>query len=126
HGALCEMLSLCLIRYGYDVRTADNGETALEILRDEEIHLVLLDLMLPRLDGSQFSKSYARTERVVPRISSSSLPELRKEIATNFSSWEPMNTCPSHFTSHASWSAFRLWKRISFKSVKDSSFQVRN
>jgi CheY-like chemotaxis protein len=51
HGALCEMLSLCLIRYGYDVRTADNGETALEILRDEEIHLVLLDLMLPRLDG---------------------------------------------------------------------------
>ena len=39
------------IRYGDHVRTADNGETALEILSNEEIHLVLLDLMLPRLDG---------------------------------------------------------------------------
>lgn len=51
HGSLCEMLSLCFMRYGYHVRTADNGETALEILSNEKIHLVLLDLMLPRLDG---------------------------------------------------------------------------
>jgi CheY-like chemotaxis protein len=51
HGSLCEMLSLYFMRYGYRVRTADNGETALKILFKEEIHLVLLDLMLPRLDG---------------------------------------------------------------------------
>ena len=51
HGSLCVMLSLYFMRYGYHVRTADNGETALEILSNEEIHLVLLDLMLPRLDG---------------------------------------------------------------------------
>jgi CheY-like chemotaxis protein len=51
HGSLCEMLSLYFMRYGYHVRTADNGESALEILSKEEIHLVLLDLMLPRLDG---------------------------------------------------------------------------
>lgn len=51
HGSLCEMLSLYFMRYGYHVRTADNGETALEILSNEKIHLVLLDLMLPRLDG---------------------------------------------------------------------------
>ena len=31
HGSLCEMLSLYFMRYGYHVRTADNGETALEI-----------------------------------------------------------------------------------------------
>jgi CheY-like chemotaxis protein/HD-like signal output (HDOD) protein len=51
HDSLCEMLSLYFMRYGYHVRTAYNGETALEILSNEEIHLVLLDLMLPRLDG---------------------------------------------------------------------------
>jgi len=51
HGSLCELLSLYFMRYGYHVRTADNGETALEILSNEEIDLVLLDLMLPRLDG---------------------------------------------------------------------------
>jgi DNA-binding response OmpR family regulator len=33
------------------VRTANDGESALEVMRNEEIHLVLLDLMLPRMDG---------------------------------------------------------------------------
>ena len=51
HSSLREMLGLYFMRSGYHVHTADNGETALEILSDEEIHLVLLDLMLPRLDG---------------------------------------------------------------------------
>ncbi len=51
HGALCEMLSLYLMRYGYHVRTADNGQAALDLLSKEDIDLVLLDLMLPRLDG---------------------------------------------------------------------------
>lgn len=51
HNSLCDLLSLYLMRYGYHVRTASNGEGALEILAKEEIHLVLLDLMLPRVDG---------------------------------------------------------------------------
>jgi two-component system OmpR family response regulator len=51
HGSLREMLSLYLMRHGYHVRTADNGESALEKLSKQKFHLVLLDLMLPRLDG---------------------------------------------------------------------------
>jgi CheY-like chemotaxis protein/HD-like signal output (HDOD) protein len=51
HSSLCDLLSLYLMRHGYHVRMANNGETALELLDKEEIHLVLLDLMLPRLDG---------------------------------------------------------------------------
>jgi CheY-like chemotaxis protein len=51
HGSLCDMLSLYFMRYGYHVRTANDGESALNILANEEIHLVLLDLMLPRMDG---------------------------------------------------------------------------
>jgi CheY-like chemotaxis protein len=51
HYSLCEMLSLYFTRFGYDVRTASDGEKALKIIASEEIHLVLLDLMLPRLDG---------------------------------------------------------------------------
>jgi DNA-binding response OmpR family regulator len=45
------MLSLYFMRYGYHVRTASDGESALDIMDHEEIHLVLLDLMLPRMDG---------------------------------------------------------------------------
>jgi len=51
HNSLCDLLSLYLMRHGYHVRTASNGEGALDILAKEEIHLVLLDLMLPRVDG---------------------------------------------------------------------------
>jgi DNA-binding response OmpR family regulator len=51
HGTLCEMVSVFLMRCGYQVRTASNGVIALEILAREEIHMVLLDLMLPRVDG---------------------------------------------------------------------------
>ena len=51
HGSLCEMLSLCLMRFGYHVRTASDGKAALDFLAREKVHLVLLDLMLPRLDG---------------------------------------------------------------------------
>lgn len=51
HGSLCEMLSLYFMRYGYHVRTANDGVSALDLLASEEIHLVLLDLMLPRMDG---------------------------------------------------------------------------
>jgi len=51
HGSLCDMLSLYFMRYGYHVRTANDGESALDLLANEEIHLVLLDLMLPRMDG---------------------------------------------------------------------------
>ena len=51
HGSLCDMLSLYFMRYGYHVRTANDGRSALQIVANEEIHLVLLDLMLPRMDG---------------------------------------------------------------------------
>jgi DNA-binding response OmpR family regulator len=51
HGSLCDMLSLYFMRYGYHVRTANDGEAALALLAAEQIHLVLLDLMLPGLDG---------------------------------------------------------------------------
>jgi putative nucleotidyltransferase with HDIG domain len=61
HGSLCEMLSLYLIRHGYHVRTADNGQVALDVLSKEDVDLVLLDLMLPRVDGFAVLKRVRET-----------------------------------------------------------------
>ncbi|MBE6886183.1 MAG: response regulator transcription factor [Ruminococcaceae bacterium] len=36
---------------GYNILTAENGEEALELLCREEIHLILLDIMMPAMDG---------------------------------------------------------------------------
>jgi len=39
------------MRQGYHVRTAGSGQSALQILEAEDIDLLLLDLMLPGMDG---------------------------------------------------------------------------
>jgi DNA-binding response OmpR family regulator len=44
-------VALYLQREGYEVLTAGDGVEALETARAREPHLVVLDLMLPRLDG---------------------------------------------------------------------------
>ena len=44
-------LTIYLQAEGYHVFGAENGLQALEILRREQVHLVLLDIMMPGLDG---------------------------------------------------------------------------
>ena len=63
HGSLCDTVSLFMMRHGYHVRTANNGASALEILSPEEIHLALLDLMLPKLDGFEVLRQVHKTQR---------------------------------------------------------------
>lgn len=36
---------------GYEVLTANNGQTALEVAKKEKPDLIILDLMLPQMDG---------------------------------------------------------------------------
>ena len=43
-----------LERNGYEVSTADNGLDAFDLAVKEQPHLVLLDLMMPKLDGFGF------------------------------------------------------------------------
>lgn len=44
-------LKIYLAPEGYQLFTAENGEQALELVRTQAIHLVLLDIMMPRMDG---------------------------------------------------------------------------
>ncbi len=48
---ILELISFNLEINGYDVRKAETGEEALEILQAEHVDLVLLDRMLPGIDG---------------------------------------------------------------------------
>ena len=50
-------LSKLLGRNGYKVLTALNGEEGLALLRQEEIHLVLSDLQMPRMGGLDLLKA---------------------------------------------------------------------
>ena len=44
-------LKIYLTSDGYNVLTAENGEEALDVIRHNEVHLVLLDIMMPKTDG---------------------------------------------------------------------------
>jgi DNA-binding response OmpR family regulator len=48
---VCEVLERYFELEGYEVATAGDGETALSLFESEPPSLVLLDLMLPRIDG---------------------------------------------------------------------------
>jgi two-component system alkaline phosphatase synthesis response regulator PhoP len=51
-----EVVELYLRREGHDVTTAADGVTALEAFAAHAPHLVILDLMLPRLDGREVAR----------------------------------------------------------------------
>ena len=44
-------LKIYLSPEGYTLLTAYNGLQAVELVREQEPHLILLDVMMPRLDG---------------------------------------------------------------------------
>ncbi|MBA3948047.1 MAG: response regulator transcription factor, partial [Herpetosiphonaceae bacterium] len=58
------LLKSALERRGYDVRLADDGETALEIVTSSWPHLIILDLGLPGVDGLDVCRSIRAWSRV--------------------------------------------------------------
>jgi len=48
---MIDLIRLILTRRGYDVRGATSGEEGLKIIHEEPPDLVLLDLMMPNMDG---------------------------------------------------------------------------
>jgi DNA-binding response OmpR family regulator len=48
---LSRFIELELLHEGYEVIKSDNGRTGLEIAEKEEVNLVLLDIMIPQING---------------------------------------------------------------------------
>ena len=50
---IADLVEIYLVSDGYTVHKASNAEEGLRIIEEEEIHLVLLDIMMPGMDGIQ-------------------------------------------------------------------------
>lgn len=48
---IVEAISIYLKQEGYTVVPAYNGKEALQLAREQEIHLIILDIMMPEMDG---------------------------------------------------------------------------
>ena len=66
---ILQTLGLCLSSEGYRVLMAANGKEALDILESEHPSVILLDLMMPVMDGWQFvAELDHRGQRDVPLL----------------------------------------------------------
>ncbi len=64
---LVKILRYNLEKEGYKVKHANDGETGLALFRKETPDLVILDIMLPKLDGFEFCK-IVRQDSSIPII----------------------------------------------------------
>lgn len=78
----CATLSRRLVKQGHTVTTAFDGETALERLRGEAFDLVLLDILMPGIDGYTVLKTIKADEQLrhVPVIMISALDEIESVV----------------------------------------------
>lgn len=66
---------------GYTVFTAENGEVALELMDKEHIDLVVLDIMMPEMDGYEFTRTLRVSDNNLPilMVSAKQLPADKKK-----------------------------------------------
>ena len=75
------LLKAVLEAEGYGVHTAENGVDALAILDREHIDLVVLDVMMPRMDGYEFTKTLREGNSNLPilMVSAKQLPDDKRK-----------------------------------------------
>ena len=54
--AVTDLLSVLLKSHGFEVRATNNSTEGLSLIRDENFDLVILDLMMPEMDGWEICK----------------------------------------------------------------------
>ena len=74
---LARFVSLELQHEGYDVVTADNGREGLEMALEKDFDLILLDLMLPEMDGFEVTRRLQQEKEMCIRDSSKDILKIR-------------------------------------------------
>jgi response regulator RpfG family c-di-GMP phosphodiesterase len=59
-----ELLEAHLVPQGYEILTAEDGEAALKIVAENAVDLVLLDVMMPKIDGFEVCRRIKADERL--------------------------------------------------------------
>lgn len=69
-------LSAVVAGAGYTVYTAENGVDALDVMDKEHIDLVVIDIMMPKMDGYEFTRTLRESDNNLPilMVSAKQLP----------------------------------------------------
>ncbi len=64
---IVEAIEIYLTKEGYNILKAYNGEEALKIVEKNEVHLIILDIMMPKVNGIQVANKI-REDKGIPII----------------------------------------------------------
>jgi DNA-binding response OmpR family regulator len=83
--AIAQAMALKLNHAGFEAKTALDGEAALDLLTSESFDLIILDLVMPKLDGFAVLRELQSRKNTTPVIVASNLnqegeAELAKEL----------------------------------------------
>lgn len=75
------LLQAVLESAGYQVVTAEDGQSALEVMDRQHVDLAVLDVMMPRMDGYEFTKTLRSCNNNLPilMVSAKQLPTDKKK-----------------------------------------------
>ncbi|HEV2125130.1 MAG TPA: response regulator [Chloroflexota bacterium] len=89
---LRNVVGLVLQKEGYEVLTALNGAEALERVREWRPDVILLDIIMPVMDGTEFVRAYRQESSApVPIIALTAIPERAEEIKADYVLQKPID-----------------------------------
>ncbi len=83
-SAIVDAIEIYLTQENYNVFKAENGVCALNILSKTEIHLILLDVMMPELDGFKTTIKIREKQNIPIIILSAKSEDTDKILGLNF------------------------------------------
>ena len=92
-----KLFETILKREGYSVFTAVDGLNAMEVLENQFINLIILDIMMPNMDGYEFVKELRESNCTIPILMATAkhLPEDKKRgfiVGTDDYMTKPIDT----------------------------------
>ena len=57
-------IAIYLSKEGYNIIKAYNGKEALKLIANNEIHLIILDIMMPEMDGMEVANEVRKTKTI--------------------------------------------------------------
>ena len=89
---ICETLSDILDEEGYDVVTANDGQEALEKIRQDSFNLVITDIKMPIMDGMALLKEIEKSHTDIEVIVITSYGNEGQQVeATRLGAYEYLN-----------------------------------
>lgn len=96
---ILEMYATKLLNFGYNVITATDGEEALKTVKSKHPDFILLDLVLPSMDGFDVLKAIKKDPKIkdIPVVLLTNLGE-RKDVETGLKLGADDYLIKAHFT----------------------------